>query len=231
MNTLEVHHIFPRARLYEAGYSRSEVNALGNFCFLTKKTNLAISARRPVDYFPEVEENHPGALGSQWIPDDPHLWEIENYRDFLEARKELLADAANACLASLLHEDIQILDSARPARINPKVLLGGITSENEAKELEALNGWVIDQGYSEGQIAWDYVDPDTGEQRAILDLVWPTGVQEELSEPVAVLLDESAELISLASAAGIRCFTTTKAFRTYVDSLGKTPNQDGIAAQ
>jgi len=231
MSSLEVHHIFPRARLYEADYKRAEVNALGNFCFLTKDTNLAISDRRPEEYFPKVEAAHPGVLRSQWIPEDPHLWKVENYRDFLEARKELLAEATNACLASLLHEEVQILDSARPARVNQQVLLGGITSEEEAQELEALNAWVVDLGYAEGQLAWDFVDPETGEQRAILDLVWATGVQEELSEPVAVLLDESAELISMASAAGIRCFTTTAAFRTYVGKLGTPPDQGGLAAE
>jgi hypothetical protein len=35
-----------------------------------------------------VEEAHPGALASQWIPVDPALWKIQNYRDFLESRKE-----------------------------------------------------------------------------------------------------------------------------------------------
>ncbi|MFN3503592.1 MAG: hypothetical protein ACK4ZJ_15150, partial [Allorhizobium sp.] len=65
MSRLEVHHIFPRARLYEANYARAEVNALANFCFLTKDTNLSISDRRPEDYFPEIEAAHPGALRSQ----------------------------------------------------------------------------------------------------------------------------------------------------------------------
>ena len=221
MSTLEVHHVFPRARLYKAEYSRSEVNALANFCFLTKESNLAISDRRPEDYFPEVEANHPGALRSQWIPEDPMLWRIENYRDFLEARKELLADAANTCLSSLLHDDASLLDAHRPARLTDRVLLGGINSEEEAAELEALNAWVVSEGYAQGQMSWDYVDPETGEQRAILDLAWPNGVQFELSEPVAVLLDETSELISLASSGGFRCFTSTAAFKAYVGRLGK----------
>lgn len=65
MSRLEVHHIFPKARLYKSkthGFSKSEVNALGNFCFLTKATNLKISDSLPEDYFPEVEAAHPGAL-------------------------------------------------------------------------------------------------------------------------------------------------------------------------
>ncbi|MCV2864590.1 hypothetical protein [Defluviimonas sp. WL0075] len=229
MSRLEVHHIFPRARLYEASYARAEVNALANFCFLTKDTNLAISDRRPEDYFPTIEAAHPGALRSQWIPEDPALWRIENYRDFMEARKDLLADAANACLASLLHDETSLLDGARAARITDRVLLGGIASEDEASELEALNDWVVEQGFARGEMALDHVDPETGEQRAILDLVWPNGVQAELTEPVAVLLGESAELISMASAAGLRCFTSPGEFKSYVKRLSMSGA--GMAAE
>jgi type I site-specific restriction-modification system R (restriction) subunit len=74
MSRLEVHHIFPKAQLYKRDFKRPEVNALANFCFLTKDTNLDISDRLPEVYFPEVEQAHPGALASQWIPDDPELW-------------------------------------------------------------------------------------------------------------------------------------------------------------
>jgi len=62
MNKLEIHHIFPKAQLYKARYSKPEVNALANFCFLTKDTNLSIGDRLPEEYFPEIEAKHPGAL-------------------------------------------------------------------------------------------------------------------------------------------------------------------------
>lgn len=137
----------------------------------------------------------------------------------MEARKELLADAANACLASLLHDDTALLEGARSARITDRVLLGGVANEDEASELEALNDWVVAQGFARGDMAFDHVDAETGEQRAILDLVWPNGVQTELTEPVAVLLGESAELISVVSAAGYRCFTSTAQFKAYVKGL------------
>ena len=41
---MEVHHIFPKAVLYEAGYERKQVNALGNLCFLTAACNKWIGA-------------------------------------------------------------------------------------------------------------------------------------------------------------------------------------------
>ena len=76
---LEVHHIYPKSRLYERGHDRTEVNAVANFCLLTKDTNLAISNRLPEEYFPEIEARHAGALASQWIPMDQDLWRVENY--------------------------------------------------------------------------------------------------------------------------------------------------------
>jgi hypothetical protein len=68
-------------------------------------------------------------------------------------------------------------------------------------------------------------DPETGEQRAVFDLVWQSGLQEELSQPVAVLLNESAETLALASRAGFRCFTQVEDFKDYVgkEVLSETP--------
>ena len=105
MSRLEVHHIFPKAQLYKRNYPRSEVNALANFCFLTKDTNLDITDRLPEEYFPQVEAAHPGALASQWIPEDAALWRIERFRDFLEARKVLLSAELNRRMEDLLHGD------------------------------------------------------------------------------------------------------------------------------
>ena len=218
MHRLEVHHIFPKSRLYDAGYERAEVNAVANFCFLTKDTNLVIGNRFPEAYFEEVEANHPGALASQWIPMDRTLWQIERYRDFLEARRTLLAAEANRCFADLLHGDSGWLSAAGPEVGEPALTpLGGITSEAEEQELEALNDWIAARRLPRGELAFDHADPATGAQMAVFDLAWPDGLQPGLTGPVAVLLNETAEVLAIASAAGYRCFTSRAAFRTYVD--------------
>ena len=222
-NTLEVHHIFPKAQLYKRGYKRDEVNALANFCFLTKDTNLAISDRLPEEYFPEVADKHPGALELQWIPPDSTLWKVDNYLGFLEARRALLAKETNRRLAELLHEDNHWLRSLSTAEttatlVAPAEVLGGITSEEEEQVLETLNEWIAERGLPRGVLAYDFADAETGEQRAVFDLAWPNGIQQELSQPVAVLLNEDAEVISLASGAGYRCFTDPTSFRQYVEN-------------
>ncbi|RME81582.1 MAG: DUF262 domain-containing protein [Caldilineae bacterium] len=217
MSKLEVHHIFPKAQLYKRNYKKQEVNALANYCFLTKDTNLRISDRLPEEYFPEIEAAHPGALASQWIPMDPELWKIENYPAFLEARKELLAAEVNRVLESLLHGDTRWLEPRAPSVRRPAVeVIGGIADEEEEAKLEALDDWVEEQGLPRGELAYDFADPDTGEQKAVFDLAWPSGLQEELSEPVAVLLNEGPEVIALASQAGYRVFTDVGDFRQYV---------------
>lgn len=176
MSRLEVHHIFPKAQLYKRDHARAEVNALANFCFLTKDTNLNITDRLPEEYFPRVETAHPGALASQWIPMDPELWKIERFRDFLEARKALLAAELNRRMEELLHGDDRWL--AGPAAAAPTAIAvgGGITSEEEEAELEALNEWMEAQGLPRGVLSYDFADPESGEQRAVFDLAWPNGV-------------------------------------------------------
>ena len=220
MSRLEVHHIFPKAQLYKSkalGFTKAEVNALANFCFLNKDTNLKISDRLPEAYFPEVEQAHPGALASQWIPTDPALWRLDRFRDFLEARQALLADELNRQMEALLHGDTHWLEGGTTRLPEPVIVVGGIGNLDEEAELEALNQWIEACGLPRGQLAYDYADPLSGQQVAVFDLAWPAGLQEELSQPVAVLLNEEPSTIALASQAGFRCFTDTQVFRHYVE--------------
>jgi len=220
MSKLEVHHIFPKAQLYKhpLNFRRAEVNALANFCFQSKETNLEISDRLPEEYFPVFEERHPGGLASQWIPADPALWKLENFRDFLEARKVLLAEELNRRMEELLHGDLCWLEGRTPqmAPADFAIIVGGITSEEEEEQLSALNDWVEARGLPRGTLVYDFADPATGEQKAVFDLAWPNGIQEELSQPVAVLLNEGVETISVANQSGFRCFTSVEEFQGYV---------------
>ena len=188
------------AQLYEERkYRRPEVNALANFCFQTKDTNLEISDRLPEEYFPTFEARHPGGLTSQWIPMDQALWKMDRFRDFLEARKELLAAELNRRMGDLLHGDTRWLASAAATAPVPAGVPGGITSEGEEAQLESLNEWMEAAGFPRGVVAYDFSDPQSGEQKAVFDLVWPNGIQEELSQPVAVLLNEERQTLALAS--------------------------------
>ncbi len=213
MHQLELHHIFPKRRL-RGEFETAEINALANFCFQTKSTNLAIGAKAPTLYMPVIEERHPGALATQWIPSDRQLWEIDRYPDFLRERRSLLAEAAHEFLVELRDGQRASLSAIESA---PEVVAsGGFSSSDEEAALEEINDWVMAQGLHRGQLLHELVDDEQGERLAILDLAWPDGVQEGLSEPVAVLLDEPDRVLRRASAAGYRCFTSVEEFRRYV---------------
>ena len=218
MNSLEVHHIFPKSQLYKRDFQRPQVNALANFCFLTKDTNLVISDKLPEIYFPQIEEAHPGALKSQWIPDDPYLWKIENFLEFLEARKILLAAEVNRRMEELLHGDTRWLAGPAAPAPQPAAIPGGIDSEAEEKELEAVNEWINSSGLPHGIMSFDFADSESGQQKAVFDLAWPNGIQEGLSQPVALLLNEGSDVLAIASQAGYRCFVSSEDLRRYIRS-------------
>ena len=220
MDSPEVHHIFPKAQLKRQGYDKRQINALANFCLVTKETNLKIGSSLPAEYFRKVRDEHPGALESQWIPMDEQLWEIDKYPEFLEARKQLLAEGLNEQLSSLLHG--AVIDALPAAgsvvSVRPREVLGGLANEEEGEILADVNDWVSSRGLHVGVLGLELADEETGEQIAILDLAWPDGVQAELTEPVALLVDEEPELTALASERGFRCFTSVAAFKRYVEA-------------
>ena len=216
MNRLEVHHIFPKSQLYKRNYKQQEVNAIANFCFLTKDTNLNIGNRLPEEYFPVIEERYPGALASQWIPSEQELWKVENFRHFMEERKRLLADEINHRMEELLHGETRWLMGPQEI-VSVSAPVGGGLGDEEEDQLEELNKWIEKQGLPRGVVAFDFADEETGEQKAVFDLAWPDGIQEELSEPVAFILTDESEALSIANAAGFRCFTSTDAFKRYVE--------------
>jgi hypothetical protein len=120
-------------------------------------------------------------------------------------------------MESLLHGDTQWLSQSAPITFPPPDA-AGITSEAEEQQIEGLNEWMESVGLPRGTSSFDFSDSETGQQKAVFDVAWPNGVQEELSEPIAVLLNEPAETLALASGAGFRCFTSVATFKAYVQS-------------
>ena len=212
-SSLEVHHIFPKDLLYKKGYSKDKVNALANYTFLTKETNLTISNKEPKKYIPVCLEKYPGSVESHWIPaDNLDLFELENYLKFLEERRELLAEKANLFLQSLLvsTEEIKIIDFAN--RQQPVQ-----QEESEDDDLLKVLIWMEENQLDPGEINYQAVD-DNGNLIVIINLAWPNGIQKGLSEKIALLLNESRETCSLVSSLGYKYFVDEEAFKNYISS-------------
>jgi hypothetical protein len=212
--SLQVHHIFPKAVLYAAGYHLSQVNAVANFSFLTQDTNLAIGKQRPADYFRDAESKHPGVLASQWIPEDPALWEIGKYTDFLAARRELLADAANSFLAGL--RSAASPDTSATLERITMVVDAPDDQDSRADEVAALVAELTELGCSEPAVDSEIADPATGRVLAIAEACWPEGLQAGQGSPVVLELDPGEADLARLSELGYEVFTSCDSLRGYV---------------
>lgn len=145
---------------------------------------------------------------------DPALWRIENYADFLFARRELLAAAANQFLDGLLSGGAAATNGDINVSTSNVTTSGGIDSMEEA-QLQEVNAWLLQLGLPPGETLFELTD-SSGNVQEILDLAWPAGLQTGLSEPVALLLEEPTGVLEAASSSGYRCFTTIDELKHYV---------------
>lgn len=208
---LQVHHIFPKAKLYAAKYARGEVNAIANFCFLSQGANLEILDKAPHDYFLSTQEKFPGALESQWIPTDPALWTVDHYEDFLAERRKLLAEAANELLDALI---------ATPAPAATEVLATlsivaheeGEEKDQEAIELDASVTALVERfGLAVPTAIEVVVDPQSGDELGLADFLWADGLQGGYDEPVVLVVDGDPKETERMAAGGCRVFHSVEA--------------------
>ena len=212
-STLEIHHIFPKSLLYKAGKEKAIVNALANYAFLTKDTNLEISNRNPDEYIPAYKAKCPGVIESHWIPTDSELMKIENYEKFLERRRILLAKGANQFLDSLYHGNIAEVSIEN---FSSRTLIAQTELSEEDVVSEVLS-WMEGNGLNNGITNYNLAD-ENGNSLAIIDLAWPQGVQTGLSEPLALLINESEETQEIVNQNGYRYFLDIDSFKQFVSA-------------
>ena len=141
---LERDHIFPYSKLKEVGYGEGNrvkyalAQELTNRAILTQVANRSKSAAHAADYLADVKQKFPKALDLQCIPDDPELWKIENYEQFLEERRKILAKNLNAFLDKI---------TATEETVAP-VSLEDLIAEGESDELEFKSTlrWDVKEG-------------------------------------------------------------------------------------
>lgn len=138
---LENDHIFPYSRLKAIGYGKGNrvkyalAQEMTNRAILTQIANRTKSDTGTYDYLQSVRQRFPKALALQCIPENESLWHRENYEQFLDARRKMLAAELNSFL-----EGITATDEAAAS-----ISLDDLISEGESDELEFKSS-----------IRWDY---------------------------------------------------------------------------
>ncbi len=216
LSRLEVHHIFPKALLYKHGYKIAEVNALANYCFLTQAANLKISDKPPERYFEEIAQKHPGALESQWIPMDRTLWKVECYREFLRARQEQLAQAANHFLDGLLKGPSTAEKVDYPTVLSAP-LEEAPQTDMAKDEVKQLLAWLEEHRLPKPELDYELCEPDSTTVLTIVDAAWPKGIQEGYSQPVALMLERDEDAEVWANLLGYRVFTSLPLLYRYIE--------------
>lgn len=102
---IQYHHIFPKSLLKQAGYEQGEINEIANMAFISGQTNRRLSDKEPAIYMKDiVQQRGQDALKKHFIPTDPALLKIENYRRFLEVRREMLVKVINEHMTGALED-------------------------------------------------------------------------------------------------------------------------------
>lgn len=98
-HSLQFHHIFPQGVLKKLDLPTAKINDICNLSFVSGRTNRKISDKEPSLYLPDImSKQGDEALTKQAIPINPSLWSLAEYDDFLERRRQLVADRLNEFL-------------------------------------------------------------------------------------------------------------------------------------
>ncbi len=117
MNRSDVHHVYPRNHLKKLGLTRGRYNQIANFVLAQSEINIAIGEKPPEQYFKELaqqcsrgtkrygniadREGMIANLRMNCLPASLLDGEIPPYDDFLEVRRNLMAQKIRAWFEAL----------------------------------------------------------------------------------------------------------------------------------
>ncbi|REJ78729.1 MAG: DUF262 domain-containing protein [Acidobacteria bacterium] len=134
-SAVERHHLFPKAHLATLGLtSTRDTNQIANYAFVEWKDNSDASSKPPSEYLPPMLERFTTSEIKEMYSDHALFlgWENMEYADFLEKRRELIADVIRRGYETLVRDRSE--DDAS-VTIDLQALLD--TGESEAIEFKS----------------------------------------------------------------------------------------------
>ncbi|MFF8971518.1 DUF262 domain-containing protein [Streptomyces sp. NPDC014995] len=150
-------HPATKLRNHSAKYSSTEINELANVVFVSEQTaKNIIGSRTPAAYLQSVGASDRAA---HVIPDDPAVLEPEGYREFLAARRALLAERITALLdqfrPGFLTEDTAVAETRTPQSLVFTAYAGAGRSVLAAEAVAHGQNWIGWIGPSDFEAALD----------------------------------------------------------------------------
>jgi hypothetical protein len=152
-------------------------------------------------------------LESQWITTDPTLWSIDKFPEFLVDRRERLTKATNQLLDSLYggQETYQ-------QEISAKMVDAIAVKEEESAEVTEILKVVAEKGIAHPEINSSISHQETDETIATVELVWHTGIQPGLTNPVCFAPGIDAPTLAELSGAGYQVFDSAQKFIWHLET-------------
>jgi hypothetical protein len=130
---VERHHLFAKKYLKSKGITETrDTNQIANFALLEWDDNIAISSDAPEIYWPAYSQRmseHELAQMCHWHA-LPFNWHTMDYREFLEARRKLIAKVIREGFGRITHGD------AAPAGTHDELSVSQLLSDGETTRVE-----------------------------------------------------------------------------------------------
>ena len=135
-SAVERHHLFPKGFLSKIGITAiRDTNQIANYALVEWGDNTDISDQAPVDYLPSMKNRFsPSELERMYrLHSLPPNWEHMEYRDFLEKRREMMAQVIADGYLTLVTGEIE--EGLAEAEFDLSSIL--VNGESEAVEFKS----------------------------------------------------------------------------------------------
>jgi len=133
-SAVERHHLFPKDYLATLGItSTRDTNQIANYALVEWGDNSEIAAQAPADYLPAMETRFPPAELEQMyrLHALPANWEQLDYRDFLQVRREAMAQVIREGYLTLMAPQIEA-----ETKTGSEFELAQMVAEGESENVE-----------------------------------------------------------------------------------------------
>ena len=131
-SSIERHHLFPKGYLAKLGITNTrDTNQIANYAYVEWADNTKISDQPPAEYLPSMKQRFSNSKLSKMYHYHalPENWENMEYKDFLEKRREMMAQ--------IIHEGYQSLIADHDSEtIEETFNIDSLMSVGESETLE-----------------------------------------------------------------------------------------------